>query len=178
MDLPFAASVIGRHAGAQEGRRVRRRHFGGDGCQGALGGDHHFGVAAVVGNSGNRLILAVHAVTPPAGRAAAAMAAEEADPHSLAELPGRHALAEGINFADHFMARNAGVADVGSEALDGEGVRMTDAARLDPNADVPRPGHRQFPLHHFQAGGLGHLNGTIGCHCHRRLLRFEDALQR
>jgi integrase len=33
-----------------------------------LVGDHHFGVAAVVGNSGNRLVLTVHEVTPPAGR--------------------------------------------------------------------------------------------------------------
>src|SRR5262249_62317587 len=85
------------------------------------------------------------------------------------------ALAEGVDLADHFMAGNAGVADVGREALDGEGVRMTDAARLDTNPDFPRRGRREFPLHHFQAAGPSHLNGAIGLrHC--RLLRLEKAL--
>src|SRR5262249_23698511 len=111
--------------------------------------------------------------TPSAGPAATAIAAEKADPHPLAELPGRHALAEGIDLADHFMAGNAGIADVGREAIDGEGVRMTNAARLDTNPDLPRLGRRQFPLHHFQAARLGHLNGAISL-CHVRLLRFQS----
>jgi hypothetical protein len=72
--------VAGRHAGAQQGRRVRRREICGNSCQGALIGDHHLGVAAVLGNTGNRLVLAVHDVTLPAGRAAAAMAARKPTP--------------------------------------------------------------------------------------------------
>src|SRR5262249_45880499 len=138
-------------------------------------GDHHLGVAAVVSHSGNRLVLAVHEITPSAGRAAAAIAAEKADSHPLAELPGRHALAEGIDLADHFMARNAGGADVARETLDGEGVRMTDAARFDTNPDFARRGRRQFPLNYFQAAGLAHLNGAIGL-LHGQLLRFKNAL--
>ena len=70
------------------------------------------------------------------------MATEKAHPHPLAELPGRHTLAEGVDPADHFMARNAGVADAGMESLDGVPVGTTDAARLDTDPDLPRQGRR------------------------------------
>ena len=62
-----------------------------------------------------------------------------------------------------------------SLALDSEDVRMTDTARLDTDPDLPRRRDRQFPLNHFQATGLAHLNGAIGL-CHRQLLRFENVL--
>jgi hypothetical protein len=118
---------------------------------------------------------AVREVTPSARRAAAAIATEKADSHPLAELPGRHPLAEGVDLADDFMARYAGVVDVGSETLDGESVRMTDAARFDTDPDLPRRGRREFLLHHFQAAGLAYLNGAIGL-CHGQLLRVEKSL--
>jgi hypothetical protein len=52
------------------------------------------------------------------------------------------------------MARNAGVADLGREAVDGEDVRMTDAARLDTNPDLARQGRCQFPLTTSSRPGL------------------------
>jgi carbonic anhydrase len=42
--------------------------------------------------------------------------------HPLADFPEGHALSKGIDLADHFMARNARVANVGSEPFDGEDV--------------------------------------------------------
>jgi hypothetical protein len=84
--------------------------------------NHHLGVASIGGNSGNRLILAVHEVAFTARRAAAAIAGEKADAHPLADFPEGHALSKGIDLADHFMARNARVANVGSEPFDGEDV--------------------------------------------------------
>jgi hypothetical protein len=51
---------------------------------------------------------------------------------------------------------------------------MTDAARLDTNPDLPGPGARHFPHHHFEQAGLGHLYGPIRCRCHCQLRRFEN----
>jgi hypothetical protein len=87
-----------------------------------LVGDHDFGVAAVAGNTGDRLILAIHEVAASAGLAVTAVAAEKSDADSLTDFPIRDALAEGIDLADHFVAWNAGVANSGSKALDGEDV--------------------------------------------------------
>ena len=70
--------------------------------------DHHLGIASITGNSGNRLILAVHEVAFAARRAAAAIAGQETDAHPLAHFPEGHALSKGIDLANHFMARNAG----------------------------------------------------------------------
>src|SRR5262249_11144967 len=64
----------------------------------------------------------------------------------------------------------------GELALYCAGIRVADPTRLDTNPDLTRRGRRQFPLHHFQAAGLTRLHGAIACRCHRRLLRFENAL--
>ena len=88
------------------------------------------------------------------------MAAQEADADTLADLPTRNACAKGVDLADHFMARNAGKAEAGKETLDGKAVRVTDAARLDTNPDLPRWGRRQLPLHEFQTARLAYLNGA------------------
>src|SRR5262249_54830268 len=61
-------------------------------------------------------------------------------------------------------------------ALYRAGIRVADPTRLDTNPDLTRRGRRQFPLHHFQAAGLTRLHGAIACRCHRRPLRFENAL--
>ena len=78
------------------------------------------------------------------------MATEEADPHPLAERPGRNALAEGLDPADHFMARDAGVADVGSKALDGEGA--PDGEPRTPRLDV-YAGYRRLSRGRGTVGG-------------------------
>ena len=120
--VEFLRRVIGRHSGAQQRSSFGRREQVGDSRECMLVGDHDFGVTAVAGNTGDRLILAIHEVAASAGLAVTAVAAEKSDADSLTDFPVRDALTEGIDLADDFMARNARELNTGSEPLDGEDV--------------------------------------------------------
>jgi hypothetical protein len=161
-----------RHAGAKQGRRVARGQLVGNGCQTAFLGNHHLGVAAIVADAGNRLILAVHEVAAPARCAAAAMSAEKTHTHPLAEFPVGNPVAQSVDRADHFMAGDARVGDTGGETVDGEGVGMTNPARLNPNSDLPRWWRDQLSIYELQFARRGHLSGAIVRRCHCRLLKF------
>src|SRR5262245_38317673 len=126
-------------------------------------------------NAGILLVPTVHEIAIAAELAIAARAPEEPDAHAL---PNRPALDTGTKRIDppyELMARYARPID-GELALHRGRIRMTYPACLDTNPDLTRRGRRQFPLHHFQAAGLTRLHCAIACRCHRRLVRFENAL--
>ncbi len=133
-------------ARARQGCRFRGRQSVGNGRQRVRVRDHHLGIASITGNSGNRLILAVHEVAFPARRAAAAIAGEETNAHALADFPEGHALSNGIDLANDFVAWNAGVLNPRSKPLDGEDIGMTDTASLNANPYFPRRWCLQFAV--------------------------------
>src|SRR5262249_30764423 len=129
----------------------------------------------IVMNAGIFLICTVHEIAIAAEVAIAARAREESDTHTL---PNRPALDTGTNRVDppnELMAWDARPIDR-ELAFDRAGIRMTYPARLDTNPDLARRGRRQFPLHQLQPAALTRLHRAIACRCHRRLLRFENAL--
>src|SRR6516165_10302602 len=76
-----------REPGAQQRRRTDRREGVWDRHKAAGLGDHHFGVAAIVINTGIFLVPAVHEVAVAAELAIAARAAEKPDTHALTDRP-------------------------------------------------------------------------------------------
>src|SRR5262249_54317812 len=131
------------------------------------------GIAAIVMNPGKFLVPTVHEIAVAAELAIAARASEKSYAHTLPDRPALDTGPERIDPPDDLVARDARPVDR-ELALHRGGVRVADPARLDTNADLPRRGRRQFPLHHFQAAGLARLNGAIGL-LHGRVLRFESA---
>src|SRR5262249_5492443 len=116
-----------------------------------------------------------HEIAHAAELAIAARTPEKSDTHALPNRPALDTGTKRIDPPDEFVAWDARPSN-GELALYRAGIRMTYPACLDTNPDLPRRGRRQFPLHHFQAAGLTRLHGAIACRCHRRLLRFENAL--
>src|SRR5262249_24999155 len=94
--------------------------------------------------------------------------AEKSDTHALPNRPALDTGTKRIDSPNELVARDARPIN-GELALDRAGIRVADPTRLDTNPDLTRRGRRQFPLHHFQAAGLGHLNRAISL-CHVRLL--------
>src|SRR5262249_48635626 len=137
--------------------------------------DHDFGISAIMMNAGIFLVPTVHEVAMAAEVAIAAKTAEKSDTHTLPNRPALDARTDRIDPPNELVAGH-------TRPIDRElapyraGIRMTYPTRLDTNPGLTRRGRRQFPLHHFQAAGLTRLHCAIACGCHRRLLRFENAL--
>ena len=111
-------------------------------------GDHVRGVTAVARYPGASVnIFASKGAVASATAAIAAGSAEPAHSGPLADPPARHAGPQGVDDADHFMPGNAGIANVGKQAFDGDGVAVADAARLhaDRASSGPGPGCRVLP---------------------------------
>src|SRR5262249_6515487 len=119
-----------RKPGTQQRRSIDRRKIVGNGHEPARLCEQHFGVAAVLVNTGELLIAAIHEVATAAEFAIAASAAEEPYPHALPYLPALHIGGEHVDLADDFVARNAGPIDR-KQAVNGAGIGMADAASLD-----------------------------------------------
>src|SRR5262249_18614393 len=104
-----------------------------------------------------------------------AVAAEKSDTHALPNRPALDTGTKRIDPPNELVAGDARPIN-GELALYRAGIRVADPTRLDTNPDLTWRGRRQFPLHHFQAAGLTRLHSAIACRCHRRLLRFENAI--
>src|SRR5262249_6356441 len=137
--------------------------------------DHDFGISAIMMNAGIFLVPTVHEIAMAAEVAIAASTAEESDTHALPNRPALDTGTKRIDPPNELVAWDARPIN-GELALYRAGIRAADPTRLDPTRDLSRRGRRQFPLHHFQAAGLTRLHCAIACRCHRRLLRFENAL--
>jgi hypothetical protein len=77
------------------------------------------------------LVLAVHEILAPTPLALATLAAEEAEPYPLPDLPPDDALAERIDNADNLVPRHDRLAGIGAHPFDRQGVTVADPAALD-----------------------------------------------
>src|SRR5215472_3320747 len=136
---------------AQQRRRTDRREGVWDRHKAAGLGDHHFGVAAIVINTGIFLVPAVHGFAVAAELAIAARATEKPDTHALTDRPALDTGTKRIDAADDLMAWDARPIDR-KQALHCAGIRMADPTRLD--ADPHLAGSRS--LHCF----FGQLQST------------------
>jgi hypothetical protein len=71
-------------------------------------------------SAGDRLVGAIHEVSPAARIANATMAAEEADADALTDFPTLDASAEGVDCPYDFVTGHAGKSDAGHQAINGE----------------------------------------------------------
>src|SRR6266446_9537166 len=88
MDRSTASPIArtGGHSRAEEWRRIGGTKVVRDRGQSARDRDHRLGVAAIMMNAGDRLVATIHEISPPTRSADAAMAAQEADADTLADL--------------------------------------------------------------------------------------------
>ena len=131
-----AQGVEGGDAGAHERRGIGGREVIGHERDADGGGDHVIRVAAIEVDAGD---LVVHGAGEEIAAAAiiamATMLSMPADADALAGFPFRNACANGVNDADDFMARDAGILDAGKQAGLGDGIAVANAAGLDFDAD-------------------------------------------
>src|SRR5262249_41494189 len=131
-------------------------------------------------NAGIFLVPTVHEIAIAAELAIAARTAEKSDAHALPNRPALDTGTKRIDPPNELVARDARPIN-GELALHRAGIRAADPTRLDTNSDLTRRGRRQFPLHHFEAARLGHLNGAISLHHvwllngHRRPSRYATS---
>ena len=160
--MPCTATRSPGRAGAL--RSVRRCQSIGDSRQAALVGDHHLGVPAVGVQAGDRLVLAVHEVAAATGFAVAAIAAEEADADALAGPPAVNRLADGVDASHHLMPRHPREGQSGADPLDGQDIRVADAARFHADPDAARRRLDQWARDKFQLADGACLHGAVGLH--------------
>ncbi len=105
-------------------------------------------------------LLAVDEEPPPAGAALKAVAAVPADPGAIAGLPRRHVRAHRVDAPGDLVAWDAGQGETREGAGLYEGIAVTDAARLDLDADLSGAWLGDFALDQLEhAPGFGHLDG-------------------
>src|SRR6516225_2173309 len=158
-----------REPRAQQRRRTDRREGDWDRHKAAGLGDHHFGVAAIVINTGIFLVPAVHEVAVAAELTIAARAAEKPDTHALTDRPALDTGTKRIDAADDLMAWDARPIDR-KQAFHCAGIRMADPTRL--GADPYRTGARslQCLLCQLQPACADRMHCAIGrCGFHHYL---------
>src|SRR5206468_7324592 len=107
-----AEAVKRRNAGAHERRRLDRRQLVGDQGQGFGARDHVLGIAAVIGDAGDRREgLAGEEIAAAAGIAVVAVSAVPADSHSLSGRPPGYTGPNSIHDAGDLVPGNARVSD-------------------------------------------------------------------
>src|SRR5438128_4579537 len=103
----IAKSVVGCDPRAEERCSVYRSELVRDGSDAARFSDHHFRISSIHGYSRYHGVLTIHHVSASARFAHPVFAAEEADTDPLTDFPFGHSVAQGVNAANDFMARNA-----------------------------------------------------------------------
>lgn len=143
----IAKGVESGHTGAEQRARFNRVEAIGDAGDGTEWSNDIVGIAPIEMNPRNQHILAGHEVAATTRLAMAAIAAEPADANTIAHLPfGRGGISESVNDARDFVAGNSGKLDTRPDAFDGDDIAVTDAAGIDPDADLAaaRIGDRAF----------------------------------
>jgi hypothetical protein len=156
--------VEGGRSRAQQRRRVDGAQPVGNPNQPGGNRDHRFGISAIDMSAGTRLVRTVDEIPAAAIRAYAAVPAEVADAHALADLPSGHSFAERVDFPDGLMAGNAGMRDAGHERIESDRVGMADPARFHADANSPRSRIEQRAIDEVELSGRGDLNSAIGGH--------------
>src|SRR6202035_2334497 len=132
-----AQRAEGRQASTQQRRRVDGCEIVRHGHQAAGLGDHHLGIAAVVVDTRERLVLAAHQVAVAAGPTVPAAAAEKSYADALADFPPLHPRADRVDATHRLVTGDTRPLDW-KHSFDSAGVRMADPARPNANADMAR----------------------------------------
>src|SRR5499433_730939 len=145
---------------AQQRRRTDRREGVWDRHKAAGLGDHHFGVAAIVINTGIFLVPAVHEIAVAAELAIAARAAEKPDTHALTDRPALDTGTKRIDAAYKLMAWDARPFDR-KQSFHCAGIRVADPTRLDADPDLAGSRSLQRLFRQLQTALADRLNCTI-----------------
>ena len=99
---------------------------------------------------------------------------EEADADTLPDSPAGDRGTESFDAANRFVSGHAGEAQAWPLAFDGEGIGMTDTARLNTNTNLTGAGLGNRPFHQPQSAGGYCFHCIIRC-CHVNLLTVSTA---
>ena len=131
----------------------------GDGGDRFGGGDHVFGIAAVVADAGDLLILQLMKSPRRQASQVKAVAAVPADADALAGLPVGDVSADGVDAAGDFVSGDAGILDAGPMAFFDQRIAMADAAGFDLNSDLVAAGFGDVSFDQFEiAAGFADLD--------------------
>jgi hypothetical protein len=103
----IAESVVGCDSCAQERSGFCGRELIRNRSEGACFSDHHLRVSTIGGDSRYHRGLTIHNVSASARFAHPVFSGNEADTNPLTDFPSGYSATDGINAANHFMARNA-----------------------------------------------------------------------
>jgi hypothetical protein len=157
-----AQSIKGGDPSAEQRRGFNEAESIGDRGETLGGGDHVFGIPAVVEDAGNFESLTRGEITPSAGVTNGAMAANPADADALSFGPVGHAVPHGVDHACDLMTGNPRVSEPGKKPFLGEQIAVAEAAGLHLQTDFPRPGAGDGPFNNFD----GAVGGRDLCNAH------------
>jgi hypothetical protein len=103
-------------------------------------------------NPSELLVLTVHELAIAAELAIATGATQEANAHSLAQLPTLHAFPERIDAPNGFMSRNTRPLN-GEESFHCAGVRVANTASLNADTHLSCAGRSSLSLHQRENAG-------------------------
>jgi hypothetical protein len=90
---------------------------------------------------------------------------EEAQPDTVADLPGGDIRIYGVDDPDDLVTGNDRLARIGPESFDAEGVAVANAAGEDTHADMAWLGFDDLALDEFELALSGDLESAICWHC-------------
>src|ERR1700724_684477 len=151
----------GAHQRRSLGRVERFRHL----RQSFHRRDHVFLVAAIVADSANLHVCAVHEISASARKTGAVLPTVPADSNPLACLPFLHARAQFVDHASYFVSGDARVRNAGEEAFFRYDIAVTDSTGLHANPHLSRVRLRYFALYKFKVRSrLRYLHDFHFCH--------------
>ena len=156
--------AVGGQAGAQQRGRLERGQPVGDADQAAGPGEGVLRIPAVDRAPRRRLVGAVDELTPAAEVTLVVLAAQVADADALADAPGGHAGADGVDDTDDLVAGNDRLRRVIAQPLTGNDVGVADAAALDPDPHLSRRWLTELPGDQRELPDPGDFERTIGGH--------------
>src|SRR5258706_8945454 len=133
-------------------QRLHRRH-------------HEFLIAAVVADSADLYVRAVHEITAPARGAGTVLTAMPADADPVSFLPVLHAGPDLIDDAGNLVPRHTRIRNAWQQALFRNHIAVTDSAGLNADPHVTCSGLRDFTLYDLEIGPrLRYLDHFHLCH--------------
>src|ERR1700682_5311407 len=127
---------------------------------------HVFLIAAVVADSANLHVCAVHEVSAAAGETSAVLPPVPTHSNALAFPPFLHSCTEFIDHAGHLVAWDAWVRYSGEKTFLRDHIAVTDSTGLHVNPHLSRTRLLNFALHDFTVRSrLRHLDGFHFRHC-------------
>jgi hypothetical protein len=121
-------------------------------------------ITAVKMSAGDGLICAINKVAATARLALSAVPAKKPDTDALADVPTRHALAEGVNSSDHLVARHTWEGNTRQEAIDRCRIRMANATSLHFYANFTGRWIDKRTIYEFEFSGARYLNCAVRRH--------------